>query len=99
MLSSDLPENGVRPFNAGPVIGFVRRSGGRVEAVSGICSHQGCQLRLDNQSRELRCPCHNAAFALNGVILRHQLPVAPPTLPAIPAREVDGQVEVFAPAD
>jgi nitrite reductase/ring-hydroxylating ferredoxin subunit len=96
--SADLPENAIRRFNVGTVIGFVRRTGGQVMAVSGICSHQGCQLRLDNQSRELRCPCHSAAFAPDGVILRHQLPVAPPTLPAILAREIDGQVQVFAPA-
>jgi nitrite reductase/ring-hydroxylating ferredoxin subunit len=99
VLSADLVENDARPFDVGTIIGFVRRFHGQVEAVSGICSHQGCRLWLDNQSRELRCPCHNAAFALNGVILRHELRVAPPTLPAILAREVDGQVQVFAPAD
>jgi nitrite reductase/ring-hydroxylating ferredoxin subunit len=98
-LSGDLPEDGVRQFSAGTVIGFVRRTGGQVHAVSGVCSHQGCQLRLDNTSRELRCPCHNAAFALTGVILRYQMAVAPPTLPAIQVREADGQVQVFAPAD
>jgi nitrite reductase/ring-hydroxylating ferredoxin subunit len=98
-LSEDLPNNDVRPFNVGTVIGFVRRSDGQVHAVSGVCSHQGCHLRFESRSRELQCPCHNAAFALDGVILRHQLPAPPPTLPAISTREIHGEIQVLAPAD
>jgi nitrite reductase/ring-hydroxylating ferredoxin subunit len=95
--SAELPENGVRPFNVGPVVGFVQRTGGQLHAISGICSHQGCLLTLDDDDLELLCPCHNAAFGLTGRVLRYQLAVPPPALPAIAAREVDGQVQILAP--
>jgi len=52
--STDLPDGGVRGFDVDGVTGFVRRDGGQVAAVSGICTHQGCALRLDAPARELR---------------------------------------------
>jgi nitrite reductase/ring-hydroxylating ferredoxin subunit len=96
--SADLPDGAVRGFNVGTVIGFVQRVDGRVRAVSGTCSHQGCLLNLDEADRELRCPCHNAAFGLTGKVLRYQLATPPPTLPEIAAREIAGQVQIFGPA-
>ena len=40
--SAELPDGAVRPFTAGAITGFVERAGGRLRAVSGICTHQGC---------------------------------------------------------
>jgi nitrite reductase/ring-hydroxylating ferredoxin subunit len=96
--SADLPDGAVRGFNVGTVIGFVQRVDGQVRAVSGMCSHQGCLLNLDEADLELRCPCHNAAFALTGQVLRYQLVTPPPTLPEIAAREAGGQVQILGPA-
>ena len=79
--STDLPDGGVRGFDVDGVTGFVRRDGGQVAAVSGICTHQGCALRLDAPARELRCPCHRTSFAVNGTLVSHQLPTPPRALP------------------
>jgi cytochrome b6-f complex iron-sulfur subunit len=95
--SADLPEGGVRAFDLGTVVGFVRRTGGLVHAVSGTCTHQGCRLLLDMAARRLDCPCHNAAFAVTGELVSHELPVTPMPLPQFATREVDGTVQVFAP--
>ena len=46
----------------------------KVEAVSGICTHQGCKLWLDAPDSRLRCPCHSTSFSLEGETVTHQLP-------------------------
>ena len=95
--STDLPDGAVRGFDVDGVTGFVRRDGGQVAAVSGICTHQGCALRLDAPARELRCPCHRTSFAVNGTLVSHQLPTPPRALPTLSVREADGGIEVLAP--
>ena len=95
--STDLAEGTVLAFDAGTLNGFVERTGGRLSAVSGVCTHLGCRLRLNATATELDCPCHNAAFALGGELLRHQLPTVPAPLPHLAVREVDGAVQVFLP--
>ena len=97
MTSAELVEGGVKQFELGSVVGFLARSGGQVAAVSGICTHQSCRLAFEAQTGRLNCPCHNAAFALTGDVVTHQLKIAPAPLPHLPVREVDGRVEVFAP--
>lgn len=97
VASADLPEGAVRAFDAGAVVGFVRRADGVPRAVSGVCTHQGCRLLLDGASRRLDCPCHTTVFALDGEVLAHQLPIAPGPLPELTVREVDGAVQVLAP--
>lgn len=95
--TADLTDGVVRAFDLGSVNGFVERTGGRLRAVSGICTHLGCRLVLDGPARELTCPCHNAVFALTGTLVRHQLRTPPPALPRLAVREIDGDVQVFAP--
>jgi cytochrome b6-f complex iron-sulfur subunit len=95
--STEVPDGAVRGFDVDGVTGFVRRDGGQVAAVSGICTHQGCALRLDAPARELRCPCHRTSFAVNGTLVSHQLPTPPRALPALSVREADGGIEVLAP--
>ena len=97
--SADVPAGGALPFDLGTVNGFVHRSPDGLEAVSGICTHQGCKLSLDAPDQRLRCPCHLTSFTLDGTTATHQLPVAPPPLPKFRAREVNGRIEVFAPAE
>jgi nitrite reductase/ring-hydroxylating ferredoxin subunit len=95
--STELPDGGVRPFDVDGVAGFVRRDGGRVAAVSGICTHQGCHLRLDAPARILRCPCHMTAFAVTGELVTHELPVAPRPLPRLEVRQNGDAIEVLTP--
>jgi cytochrome b6-f complex iron-sulfur subunit len=95
--SSDVPDGVMHPFDLGSVVGFVRRVNGKAEAVSGVCTHQGCRLWFDVPQDRLRCPCHSTSFAPTGQVLTHQLPIAPKPLPALEVREANGVIEVFAP--
>ena len=95
--SADVTDGGMHSFDLGSVTGFLRRVDGRVEAVSGVCTHQGCRLWFDPSADRLRCPCHVTSFSPTGEVLTHQLPIAPKPLPHIQVRERDGVVEVLAP--
>ncbi|MFZ1161586.1 Rieske (2Fe-2S) protein [Mycobacterium sp.] len=96
--SADVPDGFMRPFDVGAVIGFVRRVDGKPEAVSGVCTHQGCRLWFDAPDDRLRCPCHSTSFSPVGQVLTHQLPIAPKPLPTLMVREQGGAIEVFVPA-
>lgn len=96
--STDVPDGRMYPFDLGSVSGFVRRVDGKPQAVSGVCTHQGCRLWFDAPDDRLRCPCHSTSFSPAGQVLTHQLPIAPKPLPALMVREADGVIEVFAPA-
>jgi cytochrome b6-f complex iron-sulfur subunit len=97
--SADLPKGGALAFDLGSVNGFVHRGDAKIEAVSGVCTHQGCKLWLDAPDARLRCPCHSTSFSLTGETLTHQLPTAPPPLPRVEVRENNGQIEVFTPTE
>jgi cytochrome b6-f complex iron-sulfur subunit len=95
--SADVVEGDMHPFEVGSLIGFVGRVDGRAEAVSGVCTHQGCRLWFDKPDDTLRCPCHTTSFAPTGEVRAHQLPIAPKPLPHLQVREVNGSIEVLAP--
>ncbi|GFG53883.1 (2Fe-2S)-binding protein [Mycolicibacterium agri] len=95
--SAELPDGGALAFDVGAVNGFVHRSDAQLEAVSGVCTHQGCKLWLDSAEGRLRCPCHSTSFSLQGETMTHQLPTAPAPLPKLQVREIDGMIQVFAP--
>jgi nitrite reductase/ring-hydroxylating ferredoxin subunit len=95
--SAEVPEGAMRPFDLGSVVGFVRRVDGKPEALSGVCTHQGCRLWFDAPDDRLRCPCHSTSFSPTGQVLTHQLPISPKPLPKLMVRERDGAIEVFAP--
>lgn len=97
LASADLPDGAVRPFALSALTGFVERTGGRLRAVSGICTHQGCRLSLAEPPTQLDCPCHSAVFALDGTVIRHRLSVQLTALPQILVRESGGVVQVRAP--
>ncbi|GAA4622874.1 Rieske (2Fe-2S) protein [Actinoallomurus vinaceus] len=94
VAAADLPDGAVHSFDAGSTTGFVTRDGGRLRAVSGVCTHQGCRLHVEGGAR-LRCPCHQALFALNGAVLHHRLPAPIPALPRLAVREAGGVVQVY----
>jgi nitrite reductase/ring-hydroxylating ferredoxin subunit len=95
--TADLPDGGALGFDLGSVNGFVHRTAGKLEAVSGVCTHQGCKLWLDAPEQRLRCPCHSTSFSLEGANVTHQLPTAPAPLPKFQVREINGVIEVYAP--
>jgi nitrite reductase/ring-hydroxylating ferredoxin subunit len=94
-----LPEGAVLDFDLGTVSGFVHRTSGHLQAMSGTCTHQGCRLGLDDARSTLVCPCHGATFTLNGDPLRNFHSHQPlPALPRLAVREHNGQVQVYGPA-
>jgi nitrite reductase/ring-hydroxylating ferredoxin subunit len=97
LATADLPDGAVRAFAAGAIIGFVQREAGLVRAVSGICTHQGCLLRLAAPQAHLVCPCHGATFRPDGTVISHRLRIALPPLPRLAVREIDGAIQVYAP--
>lgn len=97
--ATDLPEGAVLPFDLGTVTGFLRRASGRVQAVSGICTHQGCRLHLTPPQNQLACPCHGATFTLAGEPLTHpHNDHALPALPRLPVRVSGNDIQIYAPA-
>lgn len=95
--STAVPSGDVAHFSTASAVGFVVNDAGRVSAVSGVCTHQGCLLRHNQAENRLECPCHRAAFALNGDVLYHMFPQPLAPLPHLPVRQRDGQIEVFTP--
>lgn len=95
--SSEVPDGLMHSFDLGSVSGFVRRVDGKPQAISGVCTHQGCRLWFDAPDDTLRCPCHTTSFSPTGQVVTHQLPIAPKPLPPLMVREVNGAIEVFAP--
>lgn len=81
--------------STGSTDAVVVNDAGNISAVSGICTHLGCKLQPDDTNRKLNCPCHQTAFAWSGKVLYHRLKTSPATLPQIPARVKDGQIELF----
>ena len=98
--TADLSEGGVMSFDQGAVSGFLRRVSGRVQAVSGTCTHQACRLALNPPRDKLVCPCHGATFTIDGANLTHphQLNRPLPALPRLAVREVGGEIQIYAPA-
>ena len=95
--STEVTEGASHAFDLGSVNGFVRRVNGQVEAVSGVCTHQGCRLWFDQSVDRLRCPCHSTSFSPTGIVVTHALPISPKPLPHFEVREQNGVVEVLAP--
>jgi nitrite reductase/ring-hydroxylating ferredoxin subunit len=94
-LVADLPDGMTRSFDTGSVRGFVVNRGGKITALSGVCTHLGCLLQLNAKARRLDCPCHNAAFGLDGSVLFKHMPDALPPLPLLESRIREGNVEVL----
>jgi Rieske Fe-S protein len=92
---TELPAGHALPVSTGSVDAVVVNDGGNITAVSGICTHLGCKLQPDDANRKLNCPCHQTAFSWSGKVLYYRLKSAPATLPQIPARVLDGQIELF----
>lgn len=87
-LAGEVPPGGAKSFSAGGVLGFLLNDGGRLHAVSAICTHMGCRLKPSGAA-ELRCLCHGSRFNRRGEVLSG---LAPTALPEITVREANGRV-------
>jgi cytochrome b6-f complex iron-sulfur subunit len=78
-------------FSAGAVEGFVVNQAGRVNALSAVCTHMGCILKVNQDAGSLDCPCHGASFHLDGSPLNREYLRS---LPTLESRVREGMVEV-----
>ena len=62
----------VRAEGAIEPIMLVAQSDGGVRALSGVCTHLACSIRLTGGG--LACPCHGSTFALDGRVTRGPAP-------------------------
>ena len=94
LAATRLGNGQVARFATVSTIGFVVNDNGNLSAISGVCTHQGCLLRLNEAAGRLDCPCHRASFSLAGDVLHQQFRQPLPPLPHIQVRENNGQIEV-----
>jgi cytochrome b6-f complex iron-sulfur subunit len=89
--------NRVTPFLKNDVAGFVVNEGGTLRALSGICTHQGCVLHANVAADRLDCPCHRAAFSLDGTVKFHEFAGPLKPLPTLQVRRAGNDVQVLLP--
>jgi nitrite reductase/ring-hydroxylating ferredoxin subunit len=94
LAAAKLGDGQVARFSTVSTIGFVVNDNGNLTAISGVCTHQGCLLRLNEAAGRLDCPCHRASFSLEGDVLHQQFRQPLPPLPHIQVRENNGQIEI-----
>jgi cytochrome b6-f complex iron-sulfur subunit len=93
--ASELPPGTVKRFVAGDVDGNLMNIGGRIWALSAVCTHQACLLDWSRERQEFVCGCHGAEFDTAGQQLNvdeYQTPLAP--LARIPVQQLDGTIYV-----
>ena len=90
---ADLPEKQGVWVQAGSVGAYLFRDGGKVTAVSSICSHLPCELDWQPAGGVLNCPCHNQAFRPDGSSVATVYPL--PNLPGVHVKVDNGRVLVL----
>ena len=53
----------------GAKAGIYRDAGGRLQAVSAVCTHMGCALGWNPVDRTWDCPCHGSRFTPDGDVV------------------------------
>jgi nitrite reductase/ring-hydroxylating ferredoxin subunit len=94
LAATNLGNGQVARFTTVSNVGFVVNDNGKLSAISGVCTHQGCLLRHNEAAASLDCPCHRASFSLEGDVIHQQFRQPLPPLPHIQVRENNGQIEI-----
>lgn len=92
---AEIPSGHAKQVSTANLDAVIINDGGTISAVSGVCTHLGCKLQPDDANRKLNCPCHQTAFSWSGKVLYYRLKAAPATLPTIPSRVNNDQVELY----
>ncbi|HVA24808.1 MAG TPA: Rieske (2Fe-2S) protein [Chloroflexota bacterium] len=95
--AAELPPGSVKRFIAGGLQGNVMNIGGRIWALSAICTHLPCPLDWEVQQQEFVCSCHPVHFDTSGRqtgIEDHKTPLPP--LAKIPVQQLNGTIYVVA---
>jgi cytochrome b6-f complex iron-sulfur subunit len=88
---AEIPEGGVRYVNLpeGPVM--LENTGGTgVRAFSAICTHLGCIVQWQKDTKEFVCPCHGGKYDFDGKVT-----YGPPPRPLDPIEVKVQSGEVF----
>lgn len=94
---SALPTGQAMRFSTEEVHGILINDGGRVRALSGVCTHLGCLLTINAEAQTFDCPCHDLAFSWSGSVLYYRLQSRPAALPEILTRVRGGTIGVLLP--
>jgi nitrite reductase/ring-hydroxylating ferredoxin subunit len=68
---------------------LMTQSGGKLTALSSVCTHQGCTVAPDGA--KLACPCHGSQFSLTGEVKEGPATVA---LHTVAVKVTGGQVSL-----
>jgi len=52
----------------------IRGEGDQIKTLSNVCTHLSCRVNWDDASQQFKCPCHDAAFDINGGIIHGPQP-------------------------
>jgi nitrite reductase/ring-hydroxylating ferredoxin subunit len=94
---ADLHLGQIQRFSANGIEGFVLNTGGRISALSAVCTDQGCILNADTSGTRLNCPCHYASFNLDGTPRTGTYKYGLTPLPEIQVRMNGESVEALLP--
>ncbi len=72
----------------GAVLYVTRLTADTLSVVSAKCTHRGCEVGWNKDSRQFVCPCHGAAFAAGGKNLHGTTRRPEEALPALPSLPV-----------
>jgi len=94
--AAELAPGTVKRFIAGDTEGHVMNIGGKIWALSAICTHMPCVLDWRSQGQLFQCTCHDGGrFDLNGQQMRaDEYAQALPSLPRIPVQQLNGTIYV-----
>lgn len=94
--AAELTPGSVKRFVAGELEGHVMNIGGKIWALSAICTHMPCVLDWRGQNQEFQCACHEAGrFDVSGQQMgvdEYKQPLPP--LPKIPVQQRNGVIYV-----
>lgn len=67
---SDIPDGTVlrTVFRDEPLL--LLNQGGTVRALSGLCTHESCELGWNDAQRLIQCPCHGSVFDASGQVVK-----------------------------
>jgi Rieske Fe-S protein len=82
MAHDDLPNNEGRLL-ADQHVALYRDGEGKLHATTSVCTHRGCDVHWDAQSKLWACPCHGSRFSPMGEVVRGPAarPLAPVDIP------------------
>lgn len=70
---------------------LIRLANGEFVAYSAVCTHQGCTVAYNTDTRKLACPCHGGVFdPANGAAVVSGPPPRP--LPEVKTKSRDGEI-------